>query len=930
MNYSRRQLEALGEPLGDSVTRKENGRIVYGGGGGSSGTPSQTTQVFELPEWARGYAQDTLAKAQAATSQPYQTYGAERIAGFSPLQLQAQQAAGNMGVAGQLGQASTMAGTAGSTTFGTPQAQQYMSPYIEAAMAPQLREAQRTSAMQGMQQQAEATGRGAFGGTRDALLRAERERNLNMGLNDIRARGYQTAFEQAGNLYNQDMNRQLQSAGLLGQLGQTQYGQQMGINQLQRQVGAEQQALRQQGLSQDYQDFINQQNYPFKQLGFMSDMIRGLPLGQQSAQQMYQGQPGAIQSLGSLGLGAYGLSRLGGFKEGGAVEMADGGLTGIDERVLANPTKYSEEQIRRSVKNGILDPETAKYALAKIAKAKSFTSGIEALASNLPTQGYAPGGIVAFDDGGEVQRYQSQGLVSQSTRWQDLLPYMGGAGVDVDRERAALQEYYGLTGGRAAIPRVNVPQVRGDVRRDPVTGRPITYAEFLRRQKADTTLGDPTAGFGGMPDFTAAAVADAGGAPVAAPGADGGAGADDSAGGVGAPAGGTFRGLGGSARPMGGMPAAGQGPMTALEILNRANQAAANVPTAGINAIKLPEITPTEFRNRMNAAMPEGEAAYTNPLTKKFEELGLDTRMAAQEAFQERQGIADRMDKLRESQQARYDAKKKDLETDRDRTVGIAFLEAAQAMAQPGKSITTALVEAGAAGGKRFLADKERLDKKADDLSEAINRLDESRVGDARERAAAKADLRQSVLATQRDLISHYQQAYGVNKADATAAVQAMMARETGIAQLALTREKTLLDAQNDASRNAIGAVGASAQMYNAFRNPTLETYTAVGGGDPTAGAELLTPNAQLNLLRAVSRDPRLAAAYRQMHPTERKTLPELFTQWMDKAGPMVQMLPPEQQMEQFLTHMRTLGGMGAGATLSNKPTGQVLNQPTR
>lgn len=923
MNYSRRQLEALGEPLGDSVTRKENGRIVYGGGGGSSGTPSQTTQVFELPEWARGYAQDTLAKAQAATSQPYQTYGAERIAGFSPLQLQAQQAAGNMGVAGQLGQASTMAGTAGSTTFGTPQAQQYMSPYIEAAMAPQLREAQRTSAMQGMQQQAEATGRNAFGGTRDVLLRAERERNLNMRLDDIRARGYQTAFEQAGNLYNQDMNRQLQSAGLLGQLGQTQYGQQMGINQLQRQVGAEQQALRQQGLSQDYQDFLNQQNYPFRQLGFMSDMIRGLPLGQQSTQQMYQGQPGAIQSLGSLGLGAYGLSRLGGFKEGGAVKLAEGGVASIDERVLANPTKYSEEQIRRSVKNGVLDPETAKFALAKIAKAKSFTSGIEALASNLPTQEYAPGGIVAFDDGGEVQRYQSQGLVSQSTRWQDLLPYMSGAGVDVDRERAAVQEYYGLTGGRAAIPRVNVPQVSGDVRRDPVTGRPITYGEFLRRQKADTTLGDPTAGFGGMPDFTAAAVADAGGAPVAAPGADG---ADDSAGGVGAPAGGTFRGLGGSARPMGGMPAAGQGPMTALEILNRANQAAANVPTAGINAINLAEITPAEFRKRMSAAMPEGEAAYTNPLTKKFEELGLDTRMAAQEAFQERQGIADRMDKLRESQQARYDAKKKDLETDRDRTVGIAFLEAAQAMAQPGKSITTALVEAGAAGGKRFLADKERLDKKADDLSEAINRLDESRVGDARERAAAKADLRQSVLATQRDLISHYQQAYGVNKADATAAVQAMMARETGIAQLALTREKTVLDAQNDAARNAIGAVGASAQMYNAFRNPTLETYTAVGGGDAAAGARILHPGPQnptLELARALGKGDiekglRLVSAAQQEKVSPHKLWVDYTKDWDSlKQG---RAAPSYYEFLAMINQTQSTGGQtGAGAVVPRK-----------
>ena len=73
-----------------------------------------------------------------------------------------------------------------------------------------------------------------------------------------------------------------QAAGQLGQLGQNQYQQQMGINTLQNQYGGQQQALQQQGLSQSYQDFLNQQNYPYKQLGFMSDLIRGLPLGQQS------------------------------------------------------------------------------------------------------------------------------------------------------------------------------------------------------------------------------------------------------------------------------------------------------------------------------------------------------------------------------------------------------------------------------------------------------------------------------------------------------------------------------------------------------------------------------------------------------------------------------------------------------------------------
>lgn len=44
MNYSRKQLYAFGEPLGDSSTRTEGGRKIYGGGGSSSSS-SNTTQT---------------------------------------------------------------------------------------------------------------------------------------------------------------------------------------------------------------------------------------------------------------------------------------------------------------------------------------------------------------------------------------------------------------------------------------------------------------------------------------------------------------------------------------------------------------------------------------------------------------------------------------------------------------------------------------------------------------------------------------------------------------------------------------------------------------------------------------------------------------------------------------------------------------------
>ena len=48
MTYSRRQLYAMGEPLGASVTRLEAGRMVCGGGGGDSTSSSAITYPDEI------------------------------------------------------------------------------------------------------------------------------------------------------------------------------------------------------------------------------------------------------------------------------------------------------------------------------------------------------------------------------------------------------------------------------------------------------------------------------------------------------------------------------------------------------------------------------------------------------------------------------------------------------------------------------------------------------------------------------------------------------------------------------------------------------------------------------------------------------------------------------------------------------------------
>ena len=120
----------------------------------------------------------------------------------------------------------------------------------------------------------------------------------------------------------QGLQTALQGAQQLGNLGQTQFGQNLSLNQLLGQYGGMQQQQTQNILNNQYQDFLNFQNYPYKQMGFMSDMLRGLPMSQTAAT-MYQAAPSTMSQVAGLGTAALGASKLFGLKDGGAVEDAE-------------------------------------------------------------------------------------------------------------------------------------------------------------------------------------------------------------------------------------------------------------------------------------------------------------------------------------------------------------------------------------------------------------------------------------------------------------------------------------------------------------------------------------------------------------------------------------------------------------------------------
>ena len=65
--------------------------------------------------------------------------------------------------------------------------------------------------------------------------------------------------------------------------------------------------MEQARLQAAYEDYLARQRYPYTQLGFMSDLIRGTPTAG-GIQTMYQQPPNLLGQIGGTALGLAGLA----------------------------------------------------------------------------------------------------------------------------------------------------------------------------------------------------------------------------------------------------------------------------------------------------------------------------------------------------------------------------------------------------------------------------------------------------------------------------------------------------------------------------------------------------------------------------------------------------------------------------------------------
>lgn len=247
MNQSKRQLYANMEPFGESATRIEGGKRIYGGGGGGGQTSTTTASIApEFKPLLDLYTQQATNVART----PFQAYGGQRFEDLSPDQQTA------------IGMVRDRA-TGGSQLL--DQAEGGLSQFIQGGQTNPFLDrmvgkaqgsvVDQFNMMTKPQTEAAMVGSGSFGNTGYQQLMQNQQKAAGQQMSDIATQMY-------GQAYGQDQANRMTAIGMAPQFGNRAYqdaGQLMNVGGLQQQQG-------QQGRDFSFQQQQDAMNYPMRQL----------------------------------------------------------------------------------------------------------------------------------------------------------------------------------------------------------------------------------------------------------------------------------------------------------------------------------------------------------------------------------------------------------------------------------------------------------------------------------------------------------------------------------------------------------------------------------------------------------------------------------------------------------------------------------------
>jgi hypothetical protein len=230
-----------------------------------AGIPQDVSRTSTLSPWVGDYVTNALGQGAAAANQPYQAYQGPLTAGASGLQQQAFAGASDIASAGY--KPGEFVGG-----FGTQQATQYMNPYIQASLNPQLAELKRQSDIARLDDAGRLTRAGAFGGSRQAIMESEGRRNLLDKQAGLIGSGYKSAYDTGLGQFNKE--REAEEAS-------RQFGAGFGLKTVDQlaNLGNVQRGITSEGLAADRAQFEEERDYAYNMPKYQLSLLSGLPIG---------------------------------------------------------------------------------------------------------------------------------------------------------------------------------------------------------------------------------------------------------------------------------------------------------------------------------------------------------------------------------------------------------------------------------------------------------------------------------------------------------------------------------------------------------------------------------------------------------------------------------------------------------------------------
>lgn len=258
-------------------------------GTSAGGVPLDTSKTSTLSPWVGDYVTNALGQGAAMANQPYQAYEGPLTAGASNLQQQAFAGASDIAGAGYTPGAFT-------GTFNASTANQYMNPYLQASLDPQLKELQRQADIQRVADASRLTQAGAFGGSRQAIMESEGRRNLLDKQAGLIGSGYKSAYDTGMGQFNKEREAEEASRQFSANYGLKAVDQLANLGNVERGITSE-------GLAADKAQFQEERDFGYKMPQYQLGLLSGLPIGanttsvNQDAISKLQSDVGGLASL---------------------------------------------------------------------------------------------------------------------------------------------------------------------------------------------------------------------------------------------------------------------------------------------------------------------------------------------------------------------------------------------------------------------------------------------------------------------------------------------------------------------------------------------------------------------------------------------------------------------------------------------------------